>query len=273
MTTQQAADIEGLKARIKATWTTGDYARVARVTEFIADEFIDRRQLKRNVRVLDVACGNGNLCIPAAKAGAIVIGIDIAPNLLDEARSRAVRENVNVRFEEGDAERLPYETGTFDLVVSMFGAMFAPRPDVVASELVRVCRPGGEIAMANWTPTGFIGELFKVTGKHVAPPAGVPSPLLWGDEATARERLSRRATDIRTTRIPGKMKFPFSIAETVEFYRLYYGPTLRAFAGLSEVAQAALRRDLEDLYALHNEATDGTTCITAEYLEVVACRT
>jgi ubiquinone/menaquinone biosynthesis C-methylase UbiE len=220
MITQQAADIEGLKARIKATWTAGDYARVARVTEHMADEFIDRRQLRPNLRVLDVACGNGNLCIPAAKAGAIVNGIDIAPNLLDEACSRAVREKVNVKFEEGDAEHLPYETGAFDLVVSMFGAMFAPQPDVVASELCRVCRPGGEIAMANWTPTGFIGELFKVTGKHVAPPAGVPSPLLWGDEATVRGRLSGYATEIRITRILGKIEFPFSIAETVEFYRL-----------------------------------------------------
>lgn len=174
MTTQQAVDIEGLKDRIKATWTAGDYARVARVTEHIADEFILRRQLKPNVRMLDVACGNGNLSIPAAKAGAVVIGIDIAPNLLDDARSRAVREKVNVKFEEGDAEHLPYDTGTFDLVVSMFGAMLAPRPDVVASELCRVCRSGGEIAMANWTPTGFIGELFKVAGKHVARPSAYP---------------------------------------------------------------------------------------------------
>jgi SAM-dependent methyltransferase len=269
----QAVEIEGLKTRIKAIWTAGDYALVARFTERIAHEFIDRRKLKPNARVLDVACGNGNLCIPAAKAGAAVTGIDIAPNLLDEARSRAVQEKVNVKFEEGDAEHLPYDTGTFDLVVSMFGAMFAPRPDVVASELCRVCRKGGEIAMANWTPTGFIGELFKVTGKHVAPPAGVPSPLLWGDEATVRERFSGHGTDIRVTRILGELNFPFSIAETVEFYRLHYGPTLKAFAGLSEVVQAALRRDLEDLYTRHNKATDGTTSITAEYLEVVAKRT
>jgi len=154
----------------------------------------------------------------------------------------------------------------------VFGAMFAPRPDVAASELGRVCRPGGHIAMANWTPTGFIGELFKVTSKHVSPPADVPSPLLWGDETTVRERFSSDATDIRIRRHLAQLKFPFSISETVEFYRLYYGPTLRAFAGLSEVGQAALRRDLEDLYAQHNKATDGTTVIEAEYLEVVATR-
>jgi SAM-dependent methyltransferase len=273
MTTQQAVDIEGLKARIKAVWTAGDYARVARVTERMADEFIDRRQLKPNARVLDVACGNGNLCIPAAKAGAVVTGIDIAPNLLDEARSRAAQEKVNVRFEEGDAEHLPYDAGAFDLVVSMFGVMFAPRPDVVASELCRVCRSGGEIVLANWTPTGFIGELFKVTGKHVAAPAGVPSPLLWGDEATVRERFSGYGTEIKVMQIPGKLNFPFSPAEAVEFYRLHYGPTLKAFAGLSEVAQAALRRDLEDLYTRHNKAAGGATSITAEYLEVVVKRT
>lgn len=273
MTSQQTADIEGLKARIKSIWTAGDYPQVARITQRMADEFIDRRQLKPNARMLDVACGNGNLCIPAAKLGAAVTGIDIAPNLLDEARSRAVQEEVSVKFEEGDAEHLPYDPGTFDLVVSMFGAIFAPRPDVVASELCRVCRSGGEIAMANWTPTGFIGEVFKVTGKHVAPPAGVPSPLLWGDEATVRERFSGHRTDIRITRILGKLSFPFSIAETVEFYRLNYGPTLKAFAGLSEASQAALLRDLEDLYTRHNEATDGTTSITAEYLEVIVKRT
>ena len=272
MTVQQAVDTEALKAHIKATWAVGDYGRIARVTERTANEFIHRQQLKRHSRVLDVACGNGNLSIPAAKAGAIVIGIDIAPNLLDEARSRAAREQVNVAFEEGDAEALPYGVRAFDLVVSMFGAMFAPRPDVAASELGRVCRPGGHIAMANWTPTGFIGELFKVTSKHVSPPADVPSPLLWGDETTVRERFSSDATDIRIRRHLAQLKFPFSISETVEFYRLYYGPTLRAFAGLSEVGQAALRRDLEDLYAQHNKATDGTTVIEAEYPEVVATR-
>jgi ubiquinone/menaquinone biosynthesis C-methylase UbiE len=265
-------DVEALKARIKATWTAGDYGRIAKFTERTADEFMHRRQVKPRSRVLDVACGNGNLSIPAAKAGATVIGIDIAPNLLDEARARAAGAQVNVTFEEGDAEELPYGDGAFDLVLSMFGAMFAPRPDLAARELSRVCRPGGQIAMANWTPTGFIGELFKVTGKYVSPPAGAPSPLLWGDEATVRERFRRDAPEIRIERRLAQLKFPYSIPETVEFYRLYYGPTLRAFASLADVAQAALRRDLEDLYAQHNKAADGATVIEAEYLEVVATR-
>jgi hypothetical protein len=150
--------------------------------------------------------------------------------------------------------------------------MFAPRPDIVARELLRVCRAGGQVAMANWTPTGFIGELFRVTGRHVAPVAGAPGPLQWGDEATVRERLASRTTDVQTTRLMAELKFPFSVADTIEFYRLHYGPTLRAFAALSQEAQAGLRQDLESLYMRQNAATDGTTIIAAEYLEVVATR-
>jgi SAM-dependent methyltransferase len=272
MTNQSIADLDDLKARVRTTWMAGDYSRIAAFTEMAANEFIDRRSLRSGMRVLDVACGSGNLAIPAAKAGANVTGIDIAPNLLAEAGERAIREGVSIRFDEGDAEDLPYGKGTFDLVVTMFGAMFAPRPAIVASELCRVCRPGGEIAMASWTPTGFIGELFKATGKHVVPPAGVPSPLLWGDEDVVRERLQGSVTNIRSTKVMIRLKLPFPVPETVEFYRLHYGPTLRAFAGLAAAAQSELRRDLEELYLRYNEAVDDTTSIAAEYLEVVAVR-
>jgi 2-polyprenyl-3-methyl-5-hydroxy-6-metoxy-1,4-benzoquinol methylase len=273
MTIQPIADLDSLKTRIRATWMAGDYGSVAALTESAAKDFIDRRQIKPNMQVLDVACGNGNLSIPAAKAGAAVTGVDIAPNLLDQARARAAREKLDIRFKEGDAENLPVAVGAFDLVVSMFGVMFAPRPNLVAAELFRVCRSGGQIAMANWTPSGFIGALFRATAKHVAPPVGAPSPLQWGDEGTVRERLGADVKDLQMTRRLAQLKFPFSIPETVEFYRVHYGPTLKAFAGLSETAQAALRRDLEDLYVRHNDARDGTTCIAAEYLEVVGTRT
>ena len=273
MTVQPIADLDGLKTRIRATWMAGDYGSVAASTESAAKNFIDRRQIKPNMQVLDVAYGNGNLSIPAAKAGAAVTGVDIAPNLLDQARARAAREKLDIRFEEGDAENLPVAVGAFDLVVSMFGVMFAPRPNLVAAELCRVCRSGGQIAMANWTPSGFIGALFRATAKHVAPPVGAPSPLQWGDEATVRERLGADVKDLQMARRLAQLKFPFSIPETVEFYRVHYDPTLKAFAGLSETAQAALRRDLEDLYVRHNDARDGTTCIAAEYLEVVGTRT
>ncbi len=191
-------------------------------------------------------------------AGAAVTGVDISPNLIDQARARATREKLDIRFEAGDAENLPVASGAFDLVVSMFGAIFAPRPDLVGAELRRVCRSGGQIAMANWTPSGFIGAVFRSTAKHVAPPTGLPSPLQWGDEATVHERLGADVKDLQATRHLVQLKFPFSIPETVEFYRVHYGPTLKAFAGLGETAQAALRRDLEDLYAHHNDARDGT---------------
>ncbi len=272
MTDRQIDDLQALKARAKATWMAGDYPQVARLTETAAKEMIARLQLKPGMKVLDVACGSGNLAISAAKAGAIVTGVDIAPNLLDHARARAAGETLDIRFEEGDAEDLPYEAGAFDVVVSMFGAMFAPRPELVAGELIRVCEHGGRIALANWTPSGFVGELFKVTGQHVPPPAGVPSPMLWGDEATVCERLGDRVADIRMERILASMEFPYSVPETIEFYRIHYGPTLRAFAGLSEAGQAALRRDLEDLYVRHNKNADGTISIAAEYLEVIATR-
>lgn len=272
MTIDQSHEIKIIKARIKAIWMSGDYPQIARFTEATAQRFIARSQLKPGMKVLDVACGNGNLAIAAAQAGAVVTGIDIAPNLLDEARMRADREGVEIRFEEGDAEDLPYEADMFDVVISMFGVMFAPRPELVTSELCRVCRRGGRIAMANWTPTGFVGELFRVTGKHVAAPGGMPSPLLWGDETTVRQRLAGRTTNITMTVVPARLDLPFAIPETVEFYRLHYGPTLRAFAALSEPEQAALRNDLEDLYTRHNRAADGTTCISADYLEILATR-
>jgi SAM-dependent methyltransferase len=272
MPTQQTGDLDGLKARAKATWMAGNYTLIAETTAPAANKFIARQHLKPGVRLLDVACGSGNLCVPAAKAGAAVTGVDIAPNLLDAARSRAARESVDITFDEGDAERLPYQNGAFDIVVSMFGAMFAPRPEVVARELARVCRSGGRIVMANWTPAGFIGDLFRMTGKHVAPAAGAPSPLQWGDEVAVRERLDAYVTDIRCTRQTAALVFPFSVADTIEFYRVNYGPTLRAFAALYDDGQAALRRDLESLYEQHNVATDGTTTIVPEYLEVIATR-
>jgi len=272
MDLQQMEALESFKTRAKATWMAGDYPSVARLLEQSAGEFIARLHLRSGAKVLDVACGSGNLAIPAAKAGAIVTGIDIAPNLLDQARVRATDEKVEIRFEEADAEDLPFAAGAFDVVVSMFGAMFAPQPEIVAGELTRVCRHGGQIALANWTPAGFIGELFEVTGRHVPPPTGWPSPLLWGDEAAVRARLGERVAKLAMERVLTSLEFPFSAQETVEFYRLHYGPTLKAFAGLPQTGQAALRRDLEDLYIRHNTNSDGTTCIAAEYLAVIATR-
>ena len=266
-------EMESLKTRLKVMWMTGDFGEVAKHIETGAEDFIVRLALEPGVRLLDVACGSGNLAIPAARLGAIVTGVDIATNLLEQARARAESESLTIQFDEGDAENLPYDDAAFDEVVSMFGAMFAPRPELVAAELARVCRPGGRIAMANWTPEGFIGQMFKISGKHVPPPPSMPSPLKWGDEETVRERLRDAAiADLQLTRRMCPFKYSFSPAETVESFRTYYGPTQRAFDALDTDGQAALRTDLERLWAEHNRATDNKTYVKGEYLEVIATR-
>src|SRR5258708_1238418 len=183
-------EFETLKARLRATWIAGDFGQIAKSTASGAEDFIKRLNLQPGMKVLDVACGTGNLTLPAARMGAIVRGVDIAPNLIKQARENAEREGLRIQFDEGDAEALPYEDASFDAVVTMFGAMFAPRPEVVAAELKRVCRPGGFIAMANWAPTGFVGQTFKTVSSYVPPVPGMPAPVLWGVEATVRERLA-----------------------------------------------------------------------------------
>ena len=250
----------------------GDFGKIAKSYQPGAAEFIARQTLRPGERVLDVACGTGNLTIPAARAGARVTGIDIAPNLLEQARAWALTEGLAVRLDEGTVEEMPYSDATFETVVTMFGAMFAPRPDATADELMRVCRSGGRIAMANWTPDGFIGQMFKIVAKHVPPAPGVPSPLLWGSEPMVAERLGPQASNLRFTQRTITFNFPFDAAATVEAFHVYYGPTVRAFAALSPEGQQALRHDLEQLWEQHNYAKDGTTRVDSTYLEVVAVR-
>jgi SAM-dependent methyltransferase len=224
------------------------------------------------MRVLDVACGTGNLAIPAARLGAVVTGVDIAPNLIEQARENARREGLTIQFDEGDAENLPYEDGSFDAVITMFGAMFTPRPELTAAELKRVVRPGGIIAMANWTPAGFIGQMFKIVGKHVPPPANMPSPLMWGSEEVVRERLGEGISDLQTSRQSVDFVLPFDPAQTVEQFLVYYGPTNKALNALDDNAKTAFRSDLENHWTTYNRATDGTTDVPSEYLKVVAVR-
>lgn len=265
-------DMEALKARLKATWMSGDYGHFAKYLEPGALDFLARLDVAPGTRMLDVACGAGQIAIPAARTGVRVTGIDIASNLIEQARARAEAEGVEARFDEGDAEMLPYEDGSFELVVSLIGAMFAPRPERVAAELVRVCRPGGRIVMANWTPEGHVGQMFKIIGQHVPPPPLMASPLKWGDEATVRERLRDGVVKLDTTKRLYPMRYPFPPSEVVEFFRVYYGPTNRAFAALDDAGQSALRRDLEQLWTDNNRADDGSTDVGAELLEVVATR-
>jgi 2-polyprenyl-3-methyl-5-hydroxy-6-metoxy-1,4-benzoquinol methylase len=271
-TTKMTVEVEGLKQKLRATWMAGDFAEIAKSFEVGAEEFVTRLDLKAGVAVLDVACGNGNTAIPAALAGAEVTGIDIAPYLIEQAIERAAAAGVEAEFDVGDAEDLPYEDASFDVVVTMFGAMFAPRPDLVASELKSVCRKGGLIAMANWTPEGFIGQMFKATGKHVPPPAAMPSPLLWGNEETVAKRFSIGVSDLQLVRRNIDFVFPVGPVEVVELFRKYYGPTQKAFEALEADRQAALRKDLEELWTGYNSATDGTTKVVSEYLEVRAIR-
>jgi len=265
-------EMNTLKTKQKNTWMSGDYAKFATYLLDGAKEFLVISDIPAGVTVLDVGCGAGQTALPMARNGSLVTGIDIASNLIEEARKRARAEGLSVQFDEGDAEDLPYPDESFDIVFSLIGAMFAPQPDKVAAEFARVTRPGGRIVMGNWTPSGFVGQMFKTMGAHVPPPQGIPAPTRWGDEATVRERLGDSVSDLHMTRRLYPFRYPFSPAEVVEFFRENYGPTNRAFASLDADKQAALRRDLENLWSEHNLATDGTTHIESEYLDVQAIR-
>lgn len=276
MTTAPQADppspeVQQLKARLKATWESGDYGHFATYLEPDALAFLNRVAVQPGERLLDVACGAGQLVVPASRRGLDATGVDIAANLVAQARTRAAAEGLGARFDEGDAEALPYPDASFDVVTSLFGAIFAPRPDVVAAQLLRVTRPGGRIVMGNWTREGFIGQLFGVIGRHVPPSPLMPSPMLWGDEATVQARLGHGA-QLGTARRPYRLAYPFSPAEVVHLFRTEYGPLVQAFRTLDDSGQAALRDDLEALWREHNRATDGTTDVASEYLEVTAIR-
>jgi len=265
-----ANELDTLKSRLKATWMDGNYDYFSRYMASSAVQFLDRLAIEPGTNLLDVACGSGQLALVAARRGAKVTGVDIATNAILAARGRALAEGIYARFDEGDAEALPYQAGTFDVVASLFGAMFAPRPQLVVDEMVRVCRPGGIIAMGNWTREGFIGQMFKTFSRFIAPP-GMPSPVLWGDENTVRQRFGPDVSSLRLTRINYRFDYPFSPAEVVEFFRQNYGPTTRAFASLGLPEQTALRAELVDLWTSHNQATDpARTIVDSEYLEVIA---
>jgi SAM-dependent methyltransferase len=269
--TESGKEFEQLKTRLKTTWMTGDYDLFSRFMEKDAEVFFTRLGIKPGTKLLDVGCGAGQLALIAARAGAKVTGCDIATNWIEMARARALAEGLEITFEEGDAESLPYRDGEFDAVVSLIGAMFAPRPDRVAAELTRVCRPGGSIAMANWTPGGFIGQMFKTISQHIAP-SGMPSPVLWGDEATVRERLRGGISDLKFAHQVYHFDYPFPPDRVVEFFRTNYGPMTRAFASLDDEGQEKLRKDLVALWSANNKSDGNITRVDAEYLEVVATR-
>ncbi|MDH5527317.1 MAG: class I SAM-dependent methyltransferase [Nitrospirota bacterium] len=270
--TPNTPNMEAVKTKLKATWEDGDYVSFAQYMEDGACQILEEWNIAPGTELLDVACGAGQIAIPAARAGVNVTGVDIAANLVAHARGRARIEGLDATFLEGDAEDLPFPDASFDMITTLIGAMFAPQPDKVAAEFARVCRPGGTVRMVNWTPQGFVGQLFKVIGKHVAPPAGVVPYSLWGDEETVTERLGKHF-DLKLTRKRYPLwHYPFGPEGVVELFRTYYGPTTRAFAAVGPEGEAALRRDLVEVYTAHNKATDGTTLLDGEYLEVEGTR-
>lgn len=271
-TTTMTPEMSALKTRLKSTWESGDYGVFAKYLEPGALEFFERLNIPPGTRLLDVGCGAGQLTLPAARKGIDVTGLDLAANLVQQARARADAEGLTIQFDQGDAEDLPYTDASFDAVMSLIGAMFAPRPELVAAEMIRVCKPGGSIVMGNWTPEGHIGQMFKVIGKHVPPPANFPSPLLWGSEPTVRQRFGAAVTDLKITRYQYPFVYPFAPAKVVDFFVEYYGPTLRAYGSLNQDGQRALHDDLTALWTRNNVATDGTTRVLSEYLEVIGTR-
>ncbi len=264
-------DYTAIKSRQQQTWGSGDYHVIASIIVPISERLCDAVGLRAGQRVLDVATGSGNTAIAAARRMCEVTGVDYEPGLLERGRQRAAAEGVYVSFMEGDAEALPVADAAFDVVLSTVGVMFAPNQEQAAAEMLRACRGGGRIGMVNWTPEGWIGEMFRVVGRHVAPPAGLRPGTRWGADEGVRELFGSDITDVRMER--RTVDFHFSSAQQfLDLFRDFYGPVLKAFAALDAIGQQALARDLIDAVERYNRSDDDTLVVPAEYLEVVATR-
>ena len=266
--TTLAIDFSTIKTRQQAAGSTGDYAAVGTTLQIVGESLSEALDLRAGSRVLDVAAGNGNATLAAARRFCDVTSTDYVARLLEAGRRRAEAEGLAVRFQEADAENLPFADASFDAVVSTFGVMFTPDQERAAAELARVCKPGGQIGLANWTPASFIGKLFQLIGRYVPPPPGVKSPSLWGDEARLEELFGATAASIRTTRREFVFRYR-SPLHWVDFFRTYYGPLQRTFAVLDAERQAAFTQDLFALMERDNRSGDRTLVLPSEYLEVV----
>ncbi len=261
-------DLATLKTRQQAAWSSGNYGLIGMTLNIVGETLAEALDLRSGQTVLDVAAGNGNITLAAARRWCNVTSTDYAPNLLANGRARAEADGLTIEFEEADAEALPFDDNSFDAVVSTFGVMFTPNQDKAAAEMARVCKPGGKIGLANWTPAGFIGQLFKTLGKYLPPPAGVKSPALWGTQARLEEMFGKSAATIIAK--PRMFNFRYRSAEHfVDFFKTYYGPMLKAFGALDAAKQKSLHGDLIALIDSLNTAKDGTMVVPAEYLEVV----
>jgi ubiquinone/menaquinone biosynthesis C-methylase UbiE len=261
-------DLNALKVRQHGAWSSGDYAVVGTTLQIVGEELCEALDIRAGSRVLDVAAGNGNATLAAARRWCNVVSTDYVGSLLERGRLRAAADGVSVEFKEADAEALPFADTTFDTVVSTFGVMFTPNQDRAASELLRVCKSGGKIGLANWTPEGFIGQVFKTLGKYLPPPAGAKSPALWGTRGRIDEMFGASAKDIKAE----KRHFTFrykSPEHFMEIFRTYYGPVLKAFAALDETKRNELQRDILALIGTLNRSGDSTMVAPSEYLEIV----
>jgi ubiquinone/menaquinone biosynthesis C-methylase UbiE len=265
--TPATIDFAPIKGRQQVAWGSGDYAIIGTTLQIVGEKLCEAVDLRSNQRVLDVAAGNGNATLAAARRFADVVSTDYVGALLERGRERAKAERLPVTFQEADAENLPFEEASFDVVLSTFGVMFTPNQERAASELIRVCRPGGKIGMANWTPEGFIGKLFKTIGKYVPPAPGVKSPSLWGSKAHLDTLFGSKAiVGVESRNFVFRYKSP---EHWVELFRTYYGPVLKAFEAIDPKARKALEADLYALLGEFNVAGDGTLVVPSEYLEVV----
>ena len=266
-----APDFAAIKNRQQATWASGDFAILGTTLQIVGESLAEAVDVRAGERVLDVAAGNGNATLAAAHRFADVTSTDFVPALLDKGRERARAEGVAVKFQVADAEQLPFEDGSFDVVLSTFGAMFTPEHDRAAREMLRVLRDGGRIGMANWTPEGFIGRLFKVVGTHVPPPAGLKSPALWGTEPHLVELFGTQAAQIHCERRHFNFRYR-SASHWLQVFRDYYGPMHKAFAALEEAAGQKLARDITALLEEMNTAGKASLVVPAEYLEIVVTK-
>ena len=268
---QTAPDLKAIKTKQQATWSSGDYAIVGTTLQIVGEQLAEAMDLRAGEKVLDIAAGNGNATLAAARRWCEVTSTDYVETLLARGKQRAEADGLKVTFQQADAEALPFDDASFDGVMSTFGAMFSPDQSSTASEMLRVCRPGGRIGLANWTPDGFIGQMFKTIGKHLPPPAGVKSPALWGTWEWIEKAFRADAAALAAE--PRHFVFRYRTPEHfLDVFRRYYGPMLKAFEALDTRGRAALTRDIIELIGTFNRATDGTMVVPGEYLEVVVTR-
>ena len=264
-------DLSAVKTRQQGAWSSGDYATVGTTLQIVGETLCEALDLRAGQKVLDVAAGNGNVTLAAARRWCEVVSTDYVPALLERGRERAAAERLAIEFREADAEALPFADASFDAVVSTFGVMFTADQDKAATELVRVCKPGGKIGLANWTPEGFIGQLFKTIGKYMPPPAGVKSPALWGTGARITEFFGAQASSIQLEQRDFVFRYR-SAQHWLDVFKSYYGPLLKTFGALDPETRTALTDDLFELIKRFNRSGDKTMVVPSEYLEVVVTR-